>query len=95
MAKYSREFKLEAVRMSQQEGVTAKSVAKDLGIRPDTLYRWRSEMRKNGDVAFPGKGNMTPQEQQIYELERKAARLEQERDVLKKALEIFSTTRPT
>lgn len=53
---YDREFKLQAVRLSEEEGRTVKSVARELGIDPQRLYDWRWRWKAAGERAFPGKG---------------------------------------
>ena len=98
MAKqYSKEFKREAVRLSNLDDRTCVNVAKELGIRVKLLYRWRAEAKKSGaeakksgDEAFPGKGSQTPEEAEISKLKAKVRRLEQEREILKKAMSIFA-----
>ena len=91
MAKqYSKEFKREAVRLSNLDDRTCVNVAKELGIRVKLLYRWRAEAEKSGDEAFPGKGSQTPEEAEISKLKAKVRRLEQEREILKKAMSIFA-----
>ncbi len=89
-SEYSKEFKEEAVRISREPGRTCRSVAKELGIHPGTLYRWRREARADGDEAFPGKGKQTTEKARISELERENRRLRQEREILKKAMSIFA-----
>ena len=88
--KYSKEFKLEAVRLSSQDGVTCVEVADDLGINVQTLYDWRAKHREDGEEAFPGSGHQTAEKARITELERKVNKLETERDILKKAMSIFA-----
>ena len=88
--KYPKEFKEEAVRLSQLDDRTCVQVAEELGIRVELLYRWRREARENGEHAFPGKGNQTPEQARISELERENRRLKQEREILKKAMSIFA-----
>jgi transposase len=62
MAKrYPKEFKLEAVRLSELPDRTAVSVAKELEIKVETLYSWRKKYKKDGNDAFPGQGNLTPE----------------------------------
>jgi transposase-like protein len=67
-------------------------VAENLGIAADLLYRWRREQRTRDGLAFPGHGReaLTPQEQKIREIEKKLKDAEMERDILKKAMAIFS-----
>jgi len=90
--KYDPDFKRNAVGLSEELGRTATEVAANLGITKDLLYRWRREHRAREWLAFPGYGRelMSPQEQRIRELEKKLKDAEMERDILKKAMVIFS-----
>ena len=81
---FGKEFKLEAVALSNGPGVTISQVARDLGIRPALLYRWRAEMRSDGVEAFPGKGTLKASEEEIRLLRRELAQVRMERDILKK-----------
>lgn len=87
---HDREFKLEAVRLITDRGRTIKSVAEDLGIHPNMLSRWRRQFIKEQGDAFPGKGHLTPQEEEIRQLKKKLADVKEERDILKKAMAVFS-----
>lgn len=94
---YSKEYKQEAVRRSQGAGVKISQVARELGIRPELLYRWRSDVQTYGEgQAFPGHGN--PQASEVEaenrQLKRELARLQQEHEILKKAVSIFSREKP-
>jgi len=91
MKRYPKEFKQEAVRLSNLDGRTCVQVADELGIDVQNLYRWRREAQKSGDDAFPGKGKQTPEQARITELEQENLRLRQERAILKKAMSIFAT----
>ena len=88
--RFSREFKLEAVRLVTTEGHSASQVAQDLGVRPEMLRRWRKQIQEDGAGAFPGLGRTKPQEEEVRGLRRDLRRVTQERDILKKALAIFS-----
>lgn len=90
--KYDSDFKRNAVRLAEEPGRTVAGVAENLGIAADLLYRWRREQRKKEGYAFPGHGReaLTLQEQKIRELEKKLRDTEMERDILKKAMAIFS-----
>ncbi len=90
--KYDPDFKRNAVRLSEEPGRTAAEVADNLGISRDLLYRWRKEYRAKEGFAFPGHGQeaLTPQEQKIRELQNKLRDTEMERDILKKAMAIFT-----
>ena len=87
--RYSREFKLEAVRLSQQPGVTQTELAKELGIRPELLYRWRKEATTDSDQAFPGQGSLKERDQEMEKLRKQVTRLKSENAFLKKVSEYF------
>jgi len=89
---FNKEFKIEAVELllsSRKKGV---EIARDLGIRTELLYRWKSEYLGDKAFSFPGSGHLSdePEQKEIRELEKKYRELEEERDILKKALAIFS-----
>ena len=92
--KYDKEFKLNAVRLTTTGGQRVTEVARDLGIDANMLHRWRNQFKDEGTGAFPGKGRLTPQDEQIRRLERELKNVAEERDILKKALGIFSKPRP-
>lgn len=91
--KYTKEFKQEALRLCEQEGMSVVQVARDLGIPEGVLYRWRQEARRDGADAFRGEGQRTPEQARLAALERQVKVLEMERDILKKALGIFAEGR--
>lgn len=90
---FPREFKEEAVRMVTEGGHRLSQVARDLGVAPKLICRWRAALEQEGSRAFPGKGHQKPEEEELRRLRREIARLEQEREILKKALAIFSGPR--
>lgn len=87
---YTREFKLEAIHLWQNTDKSAREIAEDLGISRGSLYRWKRELDKKGEDAFPGHGRMAPAEEEIRRLRRELAYVKRERDILKKAVAIFS-----
>jgi len=87
---YTREFKLEAVRLWQTSGKSAAQIERDLGIGGGCLYRWKRKLAEDGENAFPGHGRLTPEQERVRQLEREVEILRQERDILKKAVAIFS-----
>jgi transposase-like protein len=89
---YDAEFKMNAVALSEEPGRTARSVEKSLGIANGMIGKWKYQLEKNGVLAFPGNGieALTPEQKQIKELEKKLRDTEMDRDILKKALAIFS-----
>lgn len=89
--RFTREFKLEAVRLVVEGGHKAAAVARDLDIRPDLLRRWRREFEDDPEQTFPGKGRRKEPDAELHRLRRELERVQEERDILKKALAIFST----
>ena len=87
---FTKEFKLEAVQLVQKSGKAQAQIARDLGIADSTLHHWCKEFAKAGERAFPGSGNPPASEEELRRLRRENEVLRQERDVLKKALAIFS-----
>jgi transposase len=67
-------------------------VERDLGLGQGQIYHWKEQLAAKGEDAFPGKGHLPPQEEEIRRLEREIEILRQERDILKKAITIFSQT---
>lgn len=88
--KYDNEFKHEAVRLILEGKRKATEVARELGIRTNMLYRWKQEYTQDSQEAFRGSGHLTSSEEALRKLVRENAVLKEERDILKKALAIFS-----
>jgi len=88
--KYDREFKVEAVKLVTGGGRTVAEVARNLGIHENLLYKWREKYTEDMAHAFPGKGRLKPAEEELRRAKRELAGVTQERDILKKALAIFS-----
>jgi transposase len=88
---YDKQFKMDAVELTLKGDRTAKEVADDLGINPYVLYRWRSRYLTEKDGAFPGTGNSKDSEtEKLRKLERELKIVTEEREILKKALAVFS-----
>lgn len=89
---FTQEFKKEAVEYSLSSEKSVEEVARDLGISHHNLTRWRKEYRKRGELAFPGHGkeSLTPQEEKVRKLQKELNDITSERDILKKALAIFT-----
>ena len=90
---YSAEFKRETLQLMETSGKTANALEEELGIGKGCILRWKREMESNGMGAFPGHGRLTPEQERLRELERENEILRQERDILKKAVAIFSRPR--
>lgn len=87
---FDREFKDEAVRMVNEQGMKVSQVAHDLGIHPNMLSRWKHEHLADKKNSFPAKEHMKHHNDELRRLRREAAHLRQERDILKKAITILS-----
>ena len=88
---YDKEFKQMAVELSRNHD-NFRELAKELDIRPELLYRWRREAGKHPDSCFPGKGKVaqTEYEKELTRLKKELRDAQLERDILKKAVSIFS-----
>lgn len=87
---YTREFKQEAVDLVTRSGKTMAEVERDLGLSKGLLKQWVSDAKRDGEQAFPGKGRLKADEERVRRLERELAIVKEERDILKKAIAIFS-----
>lgn len=87
---YTREFKVEAVKLVSQGGLSLAEVGRDLGIGPTLLGRWKKELETEAAQAFPGKGKVRPEDQELDRLRRENKRLQQERDFLRKTAAYFA-----
>lgn len=81
--KFSREFKLEAVRLVKDRGVAVAQAARDLDVPENVLRKWVREYAADKQEAFPGHGQMKAEQQEIQRLRREVAKLKAERDILK------------
>jgi transposase len=88
--KYTREFKLEAVRLSEESEEPAAEIARQLGIHANLLYTWRERFLQDGEEAFPGHGKLRASDDEMRRLRRELVRVREERDVLKKAIAFFA-----
>jgi len=92
--KFSAEFKREAIRMMQTSGKPAATVARELGIPRNRLYKWSLEAERNGDQAFRGAGRPKVSPDELTALKRELARLKEENEILKKAAAYFARELP-
>ena len=86
---HSKEFKLEAVRLAQQGTYTVPETAQRLGIHPTTLRVWIKTLGVDGDQAFPGKGKLKPDDEEVRKLRQELKRVTEERDILAKVTLFF------
>src|SRR4249919_1442066 len=82
---FSREFKLEAVRLVRERGVSVAQAARDLDLQQNMLRNWVRDFAADPAQAFPGQGQMKPEQAEIERLRREVVKLKAERDILKKA----------
>jgi transposase len=87
---FSREFKVEAVRLVKERGVSVAQASRDLDLHENMLRRWMKELSADPAQAFPGHGQMKPEQLEIEKLKREVAKLRAERDILKKAAAFFA-----
>jgi transposase len=87
---FSREFKLEAVKLVKERGVTKSQAARDLGIHINVLRKWVADYEADPGQAFPGRGRMRPDDAEVARLKRELAKTKAERDILKKAIAYFA-----
>ena len=90
---FDREFKESAVKLIVDGGRSVAEVSRSLGIHENQLRRWRQKYLEDREHAFPDKGRMKPHEEELMRLRKKLADVEEEREILKKALAIFSKHR--
>ena len=88
--KFTREFKLEAVKLIRERGVTVAQASRDLGVHATVLRNWVKAFANDAQHAFPGHGQMKPEEAEIARLRREVIKLKAERDILKKAAAYFA-----
>lgn len=90
MKRFDKQFKEEAVNMVQEQGRPIAAVAEELGIHQNTLYKWVGQYSKHKENAFPGSGNLLPEDAEIRRLKKMIADLQEENAILKKATAIFA-----
>jgi len=87
---FDSEFKREALQLARESGKSVAAIAKDLGICPSQLYYWRRHEAVNNTDSFPGKGHLLPKDDEIRKLKKDLRDAQMERDILKKAMAVFS-----
>ena len=88
--RYTREFKLEAVRLIKERGVSVAQASQDLGVHGTVLRNWVKAFAGDPEHAFPGHGRLKPEQAEIARLKREVTKLKAERDILKKAAAYFA-----
>jgi len=88
--KYEKEFRINAVKLVKSSDKSLKEIAEGLGIPISTLNGWVKEYEENGEGSFPGSGKIKPCNEEYYRLKKELEDVRMERDILKKAIAIFS-----
>ena len=87
---FTKEFKLEAVRLLESGKQSGTEIARELGVRRNMLYKWQKEFASKGEGAFRGPGRTKISESSVAALERENRRLREENEILKKAAAYFA-----
>jgi transposase len=87
---FTREFKIEAVRLVRDRGVSIAQASRDLDVHENVLRKWAKDFASDPAQAFPGHGTMKPEQAEIERLRREVQKLKAERDILKKAAAYFA-----
>ena len=88
--RFDKQFKMDAVRLVTEGGRRVTEVARDLGISVNAIYHWKCQLAKDGESAFPGKGHLKPEDEELRRLRKELADVKEERDILKKAIAYFT-----
>ena len=87
--KFSKEFKIEALKLAEEVGVPRASA--DLDVGESLLYRWRKSAAREGADAFRGNGRLTAEAEELRRLRQEVKILKQEREILKRATVFFAS----
>ena len=87
---YTKEFKIEAVRLVTEDGCSIHEAAESLGVSANSIRTWKKALEQNGNDAFPGNGKLPPADEEMRRLREEVKRLRMERDILKKATAFFA-----
>ncbi len=90
---FTREFKLQAVKLVTERGISKSQAARDLGIHVNLLRKWIEDFERDVKQAFPGRGKLRADDAEIAKLKRELADARAERDILKKAIAYFAKER--
>ena len=87
---YSKQFKIDAVKLVTEQGYKVSEAARNLGIHHSSLRHWKKQLETDGNQSFPGKGHMTSDKEELYRLRKEVKKLRMEREILKKAAAFFA-----
>ena len=86
---YSKQFKIDAIKLVTEQGYKVSEAARNLGIHHTSLRHWKKQLETDNQ-AFPGKGHMIPEKEEVHRLRKENKRLRMEREILKKATAFFA-----
>ena len=87
---YSKQFKIDAVKLVTEQGYKVAEAARNLGIHHTSLRNWKKQLETGGNGSFPGKGHMASEKEELYQLRKEVKKLQMEREILKKAAAFFA-----
>ncbi len=87
---YSKQFKIDAVKLVTEQGYNVSEAARNLDIHHTSLRHWKKQLESDSNQSFPGKGNMNSEKEELYRLRKENKRLRMEREILKKAAAFFA-----
>jgi len=87
---YDKEFKLSAVKLILESENSVESIATELGVSSNTLFNWKRKYLEDAKNAFPGKGKIKPEDEELRRVKKELLRVTMERDILKKAIAYFA-----
>ena len=87
---FTAEFKREAVRLLESSKKQPSDLARELGVRRNQLYKWKEQLSRRGEKAFPGPGRRIASNDEVNRLRRELEQVKEERDILKKAAAYFA-----
>jgi len=87
---YSKQFKIDAVKLITEQGYKISEAARNLGVNDNVLRRWKAQFEVDSEQSFPGKGHMTPEKAELHRLRKENQQLRMEREILKKATAFFA-----
>ena len=87
---YSKQFKFDAIKLITEQGYKVSEASHNLEIHHSSLRRWKNQLEVDSNQAFPGKGHMSPEKEELYRLRKENKCLRMEREILKKATVFFA-----
>jgi transposase len=87
---FSKQFKIDAIKLVTEQGYNVSEAARNLGIHHSSLRRWKKQFETSGNQAFPGKGRISPEKEELDRLRKEVKKLRMEREILKKAAAFFA-----